>query len=96
VNEQDGFDRRLADAEARQGLRPKPGAGGKPASPWGFGARAGVEVVSALAVGVAIGIGLDRWLGTFPWFFLVFFLAGAAAGVLNLYRLLAPRPGPRA
>ncbi|WP_268893640.1 AtpZ/AtpI family protein [Roseomonas harenae] len=60
-----------------------------------MGFRAGVEVVSALVVGAAIGFGLDRWLGTFPWLFLVFFVVGGAAGVLNIYRLFNPRPGAR-
>jgi len=54
-----------------------------------------VEVFSALVVGVALGFALDRWLGTWPWLFLVFFFVGAAAGVLNLYRLFSPRSGAR-
>ena len=43
--------------------------------------------------GAALGFGLDRWLGTFPWLFLVFFMVGGAAGVLNVYRLFNTRPG---
>jgi ATP synthase protein I len=50
-------------------------------------------VVSALVVGAALGFWLDRWLGTFPWLFLLFFVVGGAAGVLNIYRLFKPRPG---
>nr|WP_245215912.1 AtpZ/AtpI family protein [Pararoseomonas baculiformis] len=78
-------------------MDPKPdqGKGSLPTGPWGIGFRAGVEVVSALVVGAALGFGLDRWLGTFPWLFLVFFLVGGAAGVLNVYRLFNPRPGAR-
>jgi ATP synthase protein I len=53
-----------------------------------------VEVVSALVVGVGIGWALDRWLGTWPWLFLVFFVMGSAAGVLNVYRLFNPRSRP--
>ena len=53
----------------------------------------GEMVVSALVVGAALGFGLDRWLGTFPWLFLVFFVVGGAAGVLNVYRLFNTRPG---
>jgi ATP synthase protein I len=37
---------------------------------------------------------LDRWLGTWPWLFLVFFVLGSVAGVLNVYRLFSPRPRP--
>jgi ATP synthase protein I len=95
VNERDGFEQRLRDARARQGLD-QPSGGGKrglPPGPWGIGFRAGLEVVSALVVGVVIGLLLDRWLGTKPWLFLLFFVAGAAAGILNVYRLFAPRRG---
>jgi ATP synthase protein I len=52
----------------------------------GLGLRIGVEMVSALAVGLAIGWGLDRWLGTKPWLMVVFFFLGSAAGILNAYR----------
>jgi ATP synthase protein I len=50
-------------------------------------------VVSALGVGIAVGLLLDRWLGTKPWLFLLFFVLGAAAGILNVYRLFNPRRG---
>ena len=95
MEHRDGFDDRLRQARTRQGLDPSPakGEGGLPVGPWGIGFRAGVEVVSALVVGAAMGFGLDRWLGTFPWLFLVFFVVGGAAGVLNIYRLFSPRPG---
>ncbi|WP_426959064.1 AtpZ/AtpI family protein [Muricoccus radiodurans] len=66
-----------------------------PQGPWGIGFRAGVEVVAALVVGAGLGFALDRWLGTFPWLFLVFFLVGGAAGVLNVYRLFTPRSAPK-
>ncbi|MGH6952806.1 MAG: AtpZ/AtpI family protein [Alphaproteobacteria bacterium] len=48
--------------------------------------RIAVELVAGLAVGVAIGWVLDRWLGTGPWLLVLFFFLGAAAGVLNVYR----------
>jgi ATP synthase protein I len=98
VTERDAFKQRLDAARARQGLDPaatKPASGGLPTGNWGIGFRAGVEVVSALVVGVGLGLLLDRWLGTWPWLFLVFFMLGAAAGVLNVYRLFAPRRGER-
>ena len=91
MNEQDGFERRLREARSRQGLdKPSGGQSKPPAGSMGVGIRAGLEVVSALAVGVAIGLGLDRWLGTWPWLFLLFFVLGAVAGVLNVYRLFSP------
>ncbi len=44
------------------------------------------EVVGAVGVGVAIGIGLDWLLGTSPWALIIFFMLGFTAGVLNLIR----------
>lgn len=54
----------------------------------GFAMRVGVELVAALAVGVGIGLLLDRWLGTAPWLLLLFFVLGSAAGILNVFRLV--------
>jgi ATP synthase protein I len=48
--------------------------------------RIGTELVAALGLGVGIGVMLDRWMGTAPWFLVVFFFLGAAAGALNVYR----------
>jgi len=97
VEHRDGFDDRLRQARAKQGLDPDPAKaeGGLPTGSWGIGFRAGVEVVAALVAGAGLGFLLDRWLGTFPWLFLVFFLVGGAAGVLNVYRLFKPRPNAK-
>lgn len=46
----------------------------------------GLHLVSGPAVGVAIGYGLDAWLGISPWGKLVFFFIGIGAGFLNVYR----------
>lgn len=96
MSDQDGFERRLREARTRQGLDKPPGStGGLPTGSLGIGLRAGLEVVSALGVGIVIGLLLDRWLGTFPLLFLLFFVAGAVAGVLNIYRLFDPRRARR-
>lgn len=54
-----------------------------------FALRIGVELVAALMVGVGIGLLLDHWLGTRPWMLLLFFVIGAAAGILNVFRVMA-------
>ena len=41
-----------------------------------------------MIVGVGIGILLDNWLDTKPWFLIVFFLLGSAAGFMNVYRFM--------
>jgi ATP synthase protein I len=48
--------------------------------------RMGIELVSAVAVGCVIGYQLDKWLDTKPWFFLICFLIGCAAGGVTVYR----------
>lgn len=45
----------------------------------------GVSVVLAIAIGVWIGLSLDDWLGTKPWFFYIFLFIGIAAGFKNIY-----------
>jgi ATP synthase protein I len=51
-----------------------------------YGMRMAAELVGAVIVGGLIGIGLDWLLGTKPWLFLLFFVLGFAAGVLNVLR----------
>jgi ATP synthase protein I len=51
-----------------------------------YGMRMAAELVSAVIVGGVIGWGLDWMLGSRPWLFLLFFLLGFAAGVLNVLR----------
>jgi ATP synthase protein I len=60
--------------------------GSSPQTAYGFAFRIGVELVVALAVGGGIGWLLDHWLGTMPLFLLVFFVLGAVAGLLNVFR----------
>ena len=51
-----------------------------------YGLRMSSEFVAAILVGGAIGYFLDKALGTTPWLFLVFFVLGMAAGILNITR----------
>ena len=99
MNDDNGgsFEERLRAAQTRRDSdAPAPLSGGQgTASPMGIGVRVGVELVSALAVSVAIGWALDRWLGTRPWLLALFVLLGGAAGIANVWRLMMPRV-PRA
>lgn len=49
----------------------------------------GISFVLAVGLGVWLGLMLDRWLGTSPWLFFLFFVFGLAAGVINVYRTAA-------
>jgi len=55
----------------------------------GAGVQVGIELVAGVIGGALIGYALDRWLGTWPIFFLVLFFLGAAAGMLNAYRYIS-------
>jgi ATP synthase protein I len=60
----------------------------------------GIALVAATAIGLGIGYGLDRLLGTSPWLLLTFTVFGIVAGFLNLFRdvgLLGggPRQSPK-
>ena len=48
--------------------------------------KLGTELVAAVAVGTIIGFILDNWFGTKPILIIVFFLFGAAAGIVNVFK----------
>jgi ATP synthase protein I len=51
-----------------------------------YGMRMAAELVAAVLVGGIVGWGLDWVLGSRPWLFLLFFVLGFVAGVLNVLR----------
>lgn len=85
------LDARLRAARGSQERSPnKRSAAGGAANPSGIGLamRVGVEMVTTILVGTAIGYGLDNWLGTKPWLMIVWMLLGGAAGISNVYRVV--------
>ena len=54
----------------------------------GFGFKISTELVAALVVGVGIGLFVDNYLGTKPFGLIIFFILGAFAGFLNIYRVM--------
>jgi ATP synthase protein I len=72
--------------QARRERQKGSGRSASPQGPLGLAFRIAVELVAALGVGIAIGWGIDRVLGTRPWGLIVFFFIGAAAGMLNVFR----------
>jgi len=48
--------------------------------------KLGTELVAAVAVGTIIGFILDNWFDTKPILIIIFFLFGATAGILNVFK----------
>lgn len=59
----------------------------------------GISMVAATCIGLAIGIYLDKWLGTKPWMTVIWLGIGIAAGFRNIYiltrRALREQDGPK-
>ena len=58
----------------------------EPKSNLGIAFKMSTELVAAVAVGTIIGFILDNWFGTKPILIIVFFLFGAAAGIVNVFK----------
>lgn len=87
----EGLEARLKRLEAKLAERkPKPGPADdeQRAASTGYAqaVKLSSEFIAAVAVGFAIGFGIDRFLGTKPWGMIVFLLLGFGAGVLNVMR----------
>jgi ATP synthase protein I len=46
----------------------------------------GFILVASVGLGVGIGWYLDRWLGTSPWFLVVFFFLGSIGGFVKVFQ----------
>jgi ATP synthase protein I len=51
--------------------------------------RVASELLAGLLIGGCIGWTIDKWFDTNPWFLILFFLLGGAAGILNLWRVVS-------
>ena len=54
----------------------------------GFGFKISTEIVAAMVVGVVIGLIVDNYFETKPFGLIIFFILGAFAGFLNIYRVM--------
>lgn len=95
--EREAFKRRSAELEKRlnQARASEDAGAGKSGSDtsatengkaMGRALRMSTELIGGIVVGVGLGVLFDKLLGTWPWMFIVFFLLGSAAGMLNLTR----------
>jgi len=95
-NGRDDPDREGKDLEARlrqleanlaeRKPKPEPADGERTTTGYAQAVKLSSEFIAAVAVGFAIGYGLDRFAGTKPWGMIVFLLLGFCAGVLNVMR----------
>jgi ATP synthase protein I len=88
-NELDDFGKKLEKARESEKSRRlwKSNVNRPPSSALGLAFRVSVELVSAVAVGLAIGWGIDWVLESRPWAMIVFIILGFIAGVMNVYRV---------
>ena len=54
----------------------------------GFGFKISTEIIAALVVGVGIGLIVDNYFNSKPVGLIIFFVFGALAGFLNVYRVM--------
>ena len=52
----------------------------------GMALRHGTEMAACIVVGLVLGLGIDNFLGTKPWGFLIMLGFGLAAGILGVIR----------
>ena len=50
------------------------------------------QIGMEMAVPVGLGIGIDFWLGTMPWFIIIGAILGPVLGFIHLLRILRPPP----
>ena len=91
------LDRRLSEfRDSRQVGTDQPGGGSEDASARASaiarGLRLSSELIAGVVVGAVLGWGFDRLLSTSPFGFIVFFLLGFAAGVVNVVRSAGVAP----
>ncbi len=79
------FEKRLQ--RAQETLKTKDQQQYRKGTAYSLGFRIVTDLVVAVCAGFLIGWGLDTWLGTSPWFLIVFTPLGIAAGISNVIRV---------
>jgi ATP synthase protein I len=75
---------RIHEAKRKAGLLPPDEPAGPPP---GRGLSLGLELAVAVLVCAGIGVVMDLWLESKPWFMLLGLLLGLVVGMWNLYRV---------
>ena len=95
----DELGKRLEAAKSHSATQSKgdttSGSSGANGNALGSAMRISTELVGGIVVGSGLGWLIDRFLGTWPAFFIVCFLLGSAAGMYNVVRAgMAMKTGP--
>jgi ATP synthase protein I len=96
----DALGQRLEDAKSQNTSLPRGTSAGSTGSSdngpaLGKALRVSTELIGGIVVGSGLGWLIDKWAGTFPAFFIVLFLLGSAAGMMNVIRAgAAMKTGP--
>ena len=85
------IERRIDKMQGQQQADDAPRHNGLPAGMGAILGRVATEMVAGVLVGAFIGWVLDRWLETSPLFLVLMFFLGAAAGMLNVWRIASGR-----
>ncbi|MDI9350112.1 MAG: AtpZ/AtpI family protein [Candidatus Symbiobacter sp.] len=56
-----------------------------------LGFRVASDLLAGIIVGAGLGLACDHVFGTRPWGFILFFILGSCAGIMNIVRMLKPR-----
>ena len=80
------LERRLTAARGRREAERAPRRSALSSRGMGAGFRIAVELLAALVVGIGLGVVLDKWLGTAPWFLILGFFLGSGAALKNVMR----------
>lgn len=79
------LDRKLGASRAERESERVP-VDGPPKPGYAMAMRLGADFVAGIAVGAALGWGIDRLFGTSPWGLVVFLLLGFGAGIFSVLR----------
>ncbi len=80
------LEERLEKAQNKERVRAKRVNKG-PDKNYRLGSRVLAQLIGGTAGGFIVGWFLDNWLGTQPWFLLLFFFGGIIVAFRNIYRI---------
>lgn len=87
MNDIEDFDKKLKDAQESFDPSSKKKALDTEDVNKRVGMQMGAELIGSVVGGLLVGLGLDHWLGTKPFFLILMLFVGMISGFYNMYRL---------